>query len=223
MIKIKIIFLEQNDITCTVDTVDKCSGEATANNRKGKLIFFYEWEVVLKWSGCLKGNTKNTHKGKATIPNLSEENDLDEVEITITVDESNDESEIIKQFMYNVGRDSIRKQLGLYIKELKEEYSKNLILPKKGEETNAVNAQNLAKNNQTNSITQQVIKNGIGARVPESKSNSSVGYKLDVKTLNMTEEFHCSANDLFNALTKVDMLTAFTRSPVKVEPVRGGE
>ena len=34
-----------------IEEVDKCDGEARANNRKGKLIFFYEWEIVLKWKG----------------------------------------------------------------------------------------------------------------------------------------------------------------------------
>lgn len=31
--------------------IEKMDGEATANNRKGKLIFFYEWNIVLKWKG----------------------------------------------------------------------------------------------------------------------------------------------------------------------------
>jgi len=31
--------------------VEKCEGEARANNRKGKLIFFYEWDLTLKWKG----------------------------------------------------------------------------------------------------------------------------------------------------------------------------
>jgi len=73
------IYVEQSDIECIVDAVDKCSGEATVNNRKGKLIFFYEWELVLKWSGCLLNNSKLSHKGKLTIPNLSEENSLEDV------------------------------------------------------------------------------------------------------------------------------------------------
>ena len=34
-----------------IEEVDKCDGEARANNRKGKLIFFYEWEITLKWKG----------------------------------------------------------------------------------------------------------------------------------------------------------------------------
>lgn len=115
---------------CQISTVDKVDGEATANNRKGKLIFFYEWNVVLKWEGSLVPG-EGVYKGKATIPNLSEENELDDIEITITTDEAGDESEQLKQFMYNVGRSKIRAQIGVYLRELREEFSKGLILPKK--------------------------------------------------------------------------------------------
>lgn len=117
---------------CRVVKVDKIDGEATANNRKGKLIFFYEWNVVLQWEGCLDDG-EDTHLGKVTIPNLSEENDLDDIEITITADESSDDSERLKQFMYNIGRSQIRAQLGVYLRELRDEFSKGLILPKKDE------------------------------------------------------------------------------------------
>lgn len=208
-----------------VDSVDKCNGEATVNNRKGKLIFFYEWELVLKWSGRLLKNSNLSHKGKLTIPNLSEENDLEDVEITVTIDESNDESETLKQFMYNVGRERIRYQLGVYIKELKEEYSKNLILPKKDANSSDSTAEaNDAKN--AKNAAQKAASLPSAAAVPKSSSNSatrSVGCKLDVRTLSMTEEFHCNANDLYNALTKPEMVTAFTRAPAKVDAVRGGE
>ncbi|EDW80345.1 uncharacterized protein Dwil_GK18713 [Drosophila willistoni] len=216
--------IEQNDIDCVVEAVDKCNGEATVNNRKGKLIFFYEWELVLKWSGRLLKNSKLSHKGKLTIPNLSEENDLDDVEITVTIDESNDESETLKLFMYNTGRDRIRHQLGVYIKELKEEYSKNLLLPKKGDGNEAPLKDSKLKdaNNVKNAIHKAVT---VSAKTSKTPLNASinVGCKLDVRTLSMTEEFHCNANDLYNALTKPEMVTAFTRAPAKVDAVRGGE
>ncbi|XP_034668170.1 activator of 90 kDa heat shock protein ATPase homolog 1 [Drosophila subobscura] len=218
--------IEHSDTECVVEAVDKCQGEATVNNRKGKLIFFYDWELVLKWSGLLLKNSKLSHKGKLTIPNLSEENDLKDVEITVTIDESNDESETLKQFMYNVGRDSIRKQLGVYIKELKEEYSKNLILPKKGDECgNSYNsASQKDANNAKNAAQKAAGAAAAAASVSTTKGHDSkVGCKLDVRTLSMTEEFHCNANDLYNALTKPDMVSAFTRAPAKVDPVRGGE
>jgi len=142
---------------------------------------------------------------------------LDDIEITITIDESNDESEALKQFMYNIGRDKIRKQLALYIKELKEEYSKNLILPKKGEKNSVGGAPPSTKESSVRNISSSP------SAVKSSSTQNTVGCKLDVRTLAMTEEFHCSANDLYNALTKAEMLTAFTRAPAKVDAVRGGE
>lgn len=86
----------------------------------------------MKWHGkILNDETKTNVAGKITIPNLSEENDLDEIDITITVDESNEKSEILKQFMYKIGRVKIREQIGEYLKSLKNDFAKNLILPKK--------------------------------------------------------------------------------------------
>ena len=59
---------------------DKLEGEAIANNRKGKLIFFYEWNLVLKWQGTILNDEEQEKiKGKITIPNLSEENTIDEI------------------------------------------------------------------------------------------------------------------------------------------------
>lgn len=64
--------------SCTVLEVEKCEGEAVVNNRKGKLIFFYEWSIVLKW---VSDKDKDI-EGKINIPNLSEENDLSEVDVS---------------------------------------------------------------------------------------------------------------------------------------------
>ena len=41
-----------------VDKVDKVEGEARVNNRKAKLIFFYEWEIKFTWKGCVNGKDK---------------------------------------------------------------------------------------------------------------------------------------------------------------------
>lgn len=212
----KNYIIVDNSIECKIDEVEKCSGEATANNRKGKLIFFYEWELTLKWSGCLLNSSKIYHKGKISIPNLSEENELHDIEITVTIDESNDESEKLKQFMYNFGRDKIRQTLGLYIKELKEEYSKNLILPKKNDDTSMKKDCKIDEK-----VNHQRFVKSPSCKI--ASSNSFFGCKLDVRMLTIEEEFQCSANDLYNALTKASMVTLFTRAPAKVEANRGGE
>lgn len=81
--KIKELFNDtiKTDLADFKIELENCDGEASANNRKGKLIFFYEWNIVLKWSACLK-ETKNEHSGKITIPNLSEENDVSEIDVS---------------------------------------------------------------------------------------------------------------------------------------------
>lgn len=44
-----------------IEEVEKCEGEARANNRKGKLIFFYEWDIAVKWKGELEDFLRPNH------------------------------------------------------------------------------------------------------------------------------------------------------------------
>lgn len=43
--------VEGEDGKCEVTEVSKLEGEASINNRKGKLIFFYEWNLKATWTG----------------------------------------------------------------------------------------------------------------------------------------------------------------------------
>lgn len=209
--------INAGDIKVTVNEVSKLSGEATANNRKGKLIFFYEWDIQLKWSGKVNEGQKTASAGMVKIPNLSEENDLDEVQLEVSVQETDDWSMTLKQFMYNVGRDRIRKQLGVYLQELKQEFSKGLILPKKGDENKPPTT---ALNNLSTKFNTKINLEALNNSTPKP---AAVGCKLDVGNLDMTVEFNCQARELYDALTRPEMVTAFSRSLAKVDPVKGGE
>ena len=68
------------------------------SNRKGKLIFFYEWNVKLKWKGTLtpedpptdsnddkEGEPPTEFSGEIEIPNLSEENDPEDIDVSLWV------------------------------------------------------------------------------------------------------------------------------------------
>lgn len=76
------LILENNVAKCEVTKIETCEGEAVANNRKGKLIFFYEWNLTLLWIGKLSGTDK-TIEGTINIPNLSEENSVSEIEVIV--------------------------------------------------------------------------------------------------------------------------------------------
>lgn len=74
------LVLENNVAKCEIIKIESCEGEAVANNRKGKLIFFYEWDLTLNWKGLLSGTDKEI-QGSVNIPNLSEENSVSEIEV----------------------------------------------------------------------------------------------------------------------------------------------
>uniref|UniRef100_A0A2M4ANB2 Putative activator of 90 kDa heat shock protein atpase log 1 n=1 Tax=Anopheles triannulatus TaxID=58253 RepID=A0A2M4ANB2_9DIPT len=206
---------------CKITKIEKMEGEATANNRKGKLIFFYEWNIVLLWAGRCNDEEVT---GKVTIPNLSEENDVDEVELTVSLDSSNAASEKLKQFMYNVGREKLRKQLDTYIRELKADFAKGLILPKK-DELNGTDGTVTVKKDKETVFASGFNKKKIDLETVTGTNTGSknVGCKMDLKTLQTVEKFQCRANELYDALTREDMVTAFTRGYVKQELFKGGD
>lgn len=78
---LKDVRIQCDDADLKIKELEKCEGEASANNRKGKLIFFYEWNLAIKWEGKLKDSSQE-YEGQITIPNLSEENDVSELDVS---------------------------------------------------------------------------------------------------------------------------------------------
>ena len=119
-----------------LEKIEKCKGEAGVCNRKAKLIFFYEWELSLKW----KEHGFPWIEGKVDIPNFSEEHeDINDVDLIIEITEGKDNSrcELLKEMMRKgTGAKVIRGKLNEYVEALKKEYSRDMILPGKNDTTN---------------------------------------------------------------------------------------
>ena len=135
-----------------LEEVEKCEGEARADNRKGKLIFFYEWDIAVKWKGHANGkDTEVDHvrpiaqsllmfffllsqvTGKIEIPNLSEEHeDMEDVDVDVSLTTKGPEATVLKEMLRKgPGAKKVRELLSNYVLALKNEYSSGLILPKK--------------------------------------------------------------------------------------------
>ena len=71
-----------------ITKIDKCDGDASANNRKAKLIFFYEWDLRLEWKGKLNGSDAE-HHGTVEVPNLSDENDESDLDVSAAANARN--------------------------------------------------------------------------------------------------------------------------------------
>uniref|UniRef100_A0A8C4TR97 Activator of Hsp90 ATPase AHSA1-like N-terminal domain-containing protein n=1 Tax=Falco tinnunculus TaxID=100819 RepID=A0A8C4TR97_FALTI len=101
---------------CEISDLKHVEGEASCNSRKGKLIFFYEWNLRLSWKGTVKESGEK-HKGSVEIPNLSEENEVDDTEINIS--KKKGEGDVLKDLMRTEGTTKVRQALRDYLKALK--------------------------------------------------------------------------------------------------------
>ena len=89
----------------------------------------------MKWKGHVNGNDKEI-TGKIEIPNLSEEHDdMEDVDLEVSITGSSAEALALKEMLRKGdGAKNIRGILEQYVTALKNEYSTDLIKPKKGQE-----------------------------------------------------------------------------------------
>lgn len=201
--------IEDDTYTCEVTEITKAEGEAVANNRKGKLIFFYEWILKADWKGGLKdGDTK--YNGKLEVLNLSEENEPHEIDIEVTVANEKKDGFKVKEFMRTKGVEELRNQIRKYINSLREEFGQGMILPAKEEKPKVPTSK--SKND---------VKAVLNKPVTSTKNNVA-GVKIPCKKITDKVEFKCEAKELFRALTEPEMVRAFTRGNAQVEPEKGG-
>ncbi|XP_005301712.2 activator of 90 kDa heat shock protein ATPase homolog 1 isoform X2 [Trachemys scripta elegans] len=191
--KLKGLFLEvrveNEEGACEVTEVSKLDGEASINNRKGKLIFFYEWNIKLSWTGTSKSGVK--YKGHVEIPNLSDENDVDEVEISISLAKDEPDTNLMV-LMKQEGMKKIRNAMSTYISTLKTEFTQGMILPTvNGEQTEP--APQLAAKAEEHKTTASTV-----TAAPESKP---IGVKIPTCKISLKDIFLTSPEELYRVFT----------------------
>lgn len=188
-----------------ITEITTLEGEASANNRKSKLIFFYEWELKGKWKGKRKGD-KTSYNGKFEVTNLSEENTADELDVSFTTESSKEEAIEVKEFLRKFGVNVVRECMGQYIKELKDEYGKNLILPTE-------KSSNAAVQEKKECATANIVKQTQALTTKEGPI-AAQGVKIVCKKLSDSIDFKCRVEEIYRALTDRNMVMAFTRGEV---------
>lgn len=212
------LVIDINGFFCEILSVTKCEGEAVANNRKAKLIFFYEWQIEAEWQGHKKdGENKTNYRGKCEVTNLSEENTCDELDIVVTCESTTTDAQLVREFMRTEGTAKIRSQLGAYIKELKEEYSKGLILPTKNS-TGQPTIEPLPKSSAT-----AAIRNRPSLVSATPKPTTTPIGTAAIADLSFSEDFICTPEDLYKVFTTEPYTKTFTRGDAVVDAVPGGK
>ncbi|GAA56669.1 activator of 90 kDa heat shock protein ATPase homolog 1 [Clonorchis sinensis] len=156
------------------------------------------------------GDNKTKFKGKVEIPNLSEEYSVEELDVSVTCTSSSADGDAIRNFMQTVGAKAIKEKLGQYLKLLHEEYSRDLILPTKGQNTT----------NQLPKESSRALPNDVRRK---DTDHSKQPKDLSVREIHLNDEFFCTPDDLYKVLTTKELVQAFTRGEATVNAVQGGE
>ncbi|XP_019732759.1 activator of 90 kDa heat shock protein ATPase homolog 1 [Hippocampus comes] len=202
--------VESNEGSCEVTEVSKVEGEASINNRKGKLIFFYEWNLKAAWTGISKSGIK--YQGSIEVPNLSDENDMEDLDISVALNKDEPETPLV-HLMKSKGAEKIRQALGSYVGFLKSEFTQGMILPTaNGMVPLQSSSQSKAKTDKT-----QISSSSSPAAPPVN-----TGVKIPTCKFSLTETFLTSPADLFRVFVNQEMIQAFTHAPATVEGEKGG-
>jgi activator of HSP90 ATPase len=200
--------IENEQLVCEIKELKKCDGEASANNRKAKLVFLYEWHIEGKWEGSVRtGENRTKYEGGFEIPNLSDENEIHEVTITFSIEKSKGEK--LKELMKQDGEPIIRQKLGEYVRLLKEEFSQGLILPTK----TSANTNN-TKIVSTSSINTNTAPTSKPSSSSSSNTQSSSSSSFQTRDLTIEDTFKCTRTELFQTFTDINMVRAFTQNSV---------
>ncbi|XP_012969030.1 activator of 90 kDa heat shock protein ATPase homolog 2 isoform X1 [Mesocricetus auratus] len=198
------IAMENETGRCEISELKQVEGEASCSSRKGKLIFFYEWNIKLAWKGTIKESGAK-HKGLVEIPSLSEENEVDDTEVNVS--KKKGDGDTLKDLMKTTGTAKVRAALAEYLKALKTEFTTGMILP-----TKAVATQDLTVERKVTGNTLQV-----------QASPVALGVRIPTVALHLTELFDTTVEQLYSIFTVKDLVQKFSKSPAVLEAEKGGK
>ncbi|CAK5026905.1 unnamed protein product [Meloidogyne enterolobii] len=119
---------ENENVKIDFTQLGKIEGEASANNRKGKLIFFYEWTISIDFTAAVIDSAM-VYTGTIQIENLSDEFEANEIRTSSFIKDAGPETSFLFNLLNKEVLELVRSQIGKYIVDLKKEYSQGLILP----------------------------------------------------------------------------------------------
>jgi len=225
-----------------INEAQKIEGEAIVNNRKAKLIYLYDWKISGKWEGVYLDSSSSSPlvSGTFEINGLSDENDIDEVDVEIVTTDNSDEGYEFKTLVRNVGVVQIRHSLQTYVDELKRDFAKDLIKPVASKMTMTTTAKTTATTTVTTNAALASKLNGVvishsaaNSQPTSTKTSTSsssilhqiksnqISAKISTTRISLKDTFDCDPGRLFDIFTDPQLIAAWTKSPVDFQLTRG--
>ena len=204
---LKGLAVSSDEGTCTITEIESCEGEASVSNRKKKIICFYEFVIKATWKGSLKNFDGIIYKGQLEIPNLSEENDVDDIDVSVFFKKEQQKCEKLKELMRTKGADAIREKLQLYMDSLKNDCASSIQVPANGEIKTPKDSQKATPDPTKIAFNKLSVENS-------AQKNGTVGARILTKKLIQKESFMTTVEELYKTLTQKERIQAWSRSPV---------
>ncbi|XP_056150899.1 activator of 90 kDa heat shock protein ATPase homolog 1-like [Lampris incognitus] len=201
---------------CQVTEVNKLVGEASINNRKGKLIYFYEWVIKASWLGTSNSGIK--YKGNIEVANFSDENDMDDLDISVSLCKDQPNTSLL-HLMKKDGVQKVQTALESYVTHLKSVFTQGMMLP-------AANGASQSQPSKTQSqikVNKTQISATVSATAPHVVFSSTEGVRIPTCCFTLKENFLTSAEELYRTFTSQEFVQVFTHSPAVVEGHSGGK
>ncbi|CAK6983007.1 activator of 90 kDa heat shock protein ATPase homolog 1-like [Scomber scombrus] len=217
--------VEGSEGRCQLTDVSKLEGEASINNRKGKLFFFYEWQLRAGWLGTSSRGVK--FRGNIDVSNLSDENDPEDLDITASLCKDQPNTPLL-ELMRRRGVQEVRRVLGDYVTQLKSEFSQGMVLPTStGPAPAPAAAPAPAPVPAPVPVPPQHTKNQIKTNKTQISSprcsSGPAGVRIPTVSFALRETFQTSADELYQTFINQELVQVFTRSAAMVDGRHGGK
>lgn len=182
-----------------ITEVSSINGDSTVSNRKGKLIYIYDYELELKWEAG------DSH-GTMHVANVAHDTRSKEFLFDIRFSDDDPSEEAVENLLKTNGVDAVRQALDKYPKALME-YAKDVVLPTR-------DSSDVGKEQRINVAS-------VGPVSTETAPGLSV---TKFEEISLEDKFRCTFDDLFNMLTAPELVNQWTRGNCqRYEPKEGGE
>ncbi|KAM7396071.1 hypothetical protein PAMA_007374 [Pampus argenteus] len=206
--------VEGSEGVCQLTDISKLDGEASINNRKGKLIFFYEWQLTAGWLGTSSNGVK--FRGNIKVANLSDENNMEDLDITVSLCKDQPNTTLLN-LMKRSGVQEVRRVLGEYVHQLRSEFSQGMLLPTVTKPTPT------PPQNKKNQIKTSKTQISPVPRCSCSPAPSPPGVRIPTCSFSLRETFLTSAEELYRTFINEEFVQVFTRSAAVVDSCHGGK
>ncbi|KAL2823928.1 activator of Hsp90 ATPase, partial [Aspergillus cavernicola] len=197
--KLLALSVEQDGVTAKVSNLLTMDGDVDVSQRKGKVITLFDVKLQLEYEG--KTKEEESVSGTINIPEVAHDTEEDEYVFEIENYSDSSAKQPVKDLVRSKLVPQLRKELAMLTPALVTEHAKDL-QHAPGENPSSKFAKPTYHAQNTNQATS----------TPKTSTTTTADkVSVNTTTVNASDEFRTTAEELFQTFTEPQRLAAFTR------------